>query len=85
MLDQAREPDRDDEEQPDREHQRDDHRPGPGAARDLLFLLGELGVGGDTERLQSDTERLGERHDAADHRPPVHATSLGERLQRRGS
>ena len=47
MLDQARQPDRHDEEQPDREQRRDHHRPGPGAARDLLLLLRKLGVGRD--------------------------------------
>ncbi len=35
-LDQARDADRHEEEETDREHHRDDHRPGPHRARDLL-------------------------------------------------
>ena len=76
VLDQARQADRDDEEQADGEQQRDDDRAGPHAARDLLLLLGQLGVGGDAERLEADRQRLDERDDAADDRQAQRAVAL---------
>ena len=85
MLDQAGQADRHHEEQTDREHDCDHHRPTPCCAGDLLVLLGELGIRRDSERFQPDPERLGQRDDATNHRPPidlrrfVHDTS-GERL-----
>ena len=81
VLDQAREPDRHDEEQADREHQRDDDRADPQPAGDRLLLLGDLRVGGDPQRLEADHQRLAERDDPADDRPAqsrccfVHETS----------
>jgi hypothetical protein len=83
VLDQARQADRHDEEQTDREGQGDDHRARPHAARDLLLLVGQLRVGRDPERLEADDQRLDERHDAAHDRQAQQAVALEHRGQRK--
>ena len=82
-LEQACDPDGNQEEQADREHDRQDHGPEPGAAADLLVVLLRLGVGGDAEGREADLERLGEGdHTAHDRQPeqPVPADPRHERL-----
>ena len=65
------------EEQPDRQHQREEDRQAPHQAADLLRPPRlELGVGGDRERLEADLQRLAEGDDAADHRQSQHPVPL---------
>ena len=68
MLDQAREADGNDEEQPDGEHERHHHRARPHAAGNLAVVLGQLGVGRQVERSKADPQRLHEGNDAAQER-----------------
>ena len=77
VLEQAGEPDRDDEEEADGEHERDEHGAEPHRAGDRLLLLVELRVGRHAERLEADVERLDERDDAADDRQAERAVALG--------
>ena len=83
VLDQAGQPDRDDEEEADREQQREDDRQAPDPAADLLLLallvLLQLRVGGDRQRLEADLHRLAEGDDAADHRQPPERGGAGPR------
>ena len=87
VLDQAGQPDRDDEEEADREQQREDDRQAPDPAADLFFLallvLLHLRVGGDRQGLEADLHRLAEGDDAADDRQapePVPLRPGDERL-----
>src|SRR4051812_16310492 len=85
VLDEAREPDRGDEEEPDREPQRHDHRADPGPAPDLLGLavpVAELRVGRVLERAEADLERLAQRDDPADDRQPQRGVALQPRDER---
>ena len=78
VLDEARQRHRDDEEQADREHDGDHHRPGPDSGSDLLGGLPHRRVGGDHQRAHTDRERVAERDDATDDRqPPDPAAALG--------
>ena len=77
VLEQAGEPDRDDEEQADREEERDHHRPDPHRAGDRLLVLLQLRVGGDVEGVEADLQRLDERDDTADHGPAEGPVALG--------
>ncbi len=70
VLDQAGQPDRDDEEEPDREGQRERDGQAPGEAADRLLVLVHLRVRGERERPEADLQRLGEGDDAADHGDP---------------
>ena len=80
VLDQAGQPDRDDEEEADREQQREGDRQAPDPAADLfllaLLVLLELGVGGDRQRPEADLQRLAEGDDAADHRQAPEPVAL---------
>jgi hypothetical protein len=82
VLEQRGQPDRHDEEQADGECEGGDHGADPHAARDRLFLLLELLVGGDAERGEADLHRLDQRDDAADDRPAQRAVALGPRDER---
>ena len=72
------EPDRHDEEQPDREDQRERRRPRPGAAGDLLSSSGSWALAEIPSAL-SRSRATRERDDAADHRPAVEPVALGPR------
>ena len=85
VLDQAGQPDRDDEEEPDRQRHREDDRQPPDPAADLLLVallvLLQLCVGGDRQGAEADLQRLAERDDAADHRHPPEPVPLRPRNQ----
>ena len=89
VLDQAGQPDRDDEEEADREQQREGDRQAPDPAADLLLLallvLLELRVGGDRQRPEADLHRLAEGDDAADHRQPPEPVALRPGDERLGA
>ena len=80
VLDQAGGADRDHEEEPDRQGQREGDRQAPHPAADLLLLallvVGELGVGRDRQGPEADLQRLRERDNPADHRPAKHPVTL---------
>ena len=88
VLDQAGQPDRDDEEEADGEHQREGDRQAPDPAADLfplsLLVLLELGVGGDAQRPEADLQRLAEGDDAAQDRQPPEPVALRPGLDRFG-
>ena len=89
VLDQAGQPDRDDEEEADREQHREGDRQAPDPAADLfllaLLVLLELGVGGDRQGAEADLQRLAEGDDAAQHRQPPEAVALWPRADRLGA
>src|SRR6185437_8830917 len=69
-LDEARQAEWQEEEQPDREDERHDHSPGPHTRPDFLgvlvgLALGQLRVGGDAKRLEANRKRPPERDDPA--------------------
>ena len=67
-ADQADEANWKHEEQPDREHEREDHCAAPGAAGQLLLALADLDVDRRVQRAQAHCERLAERHDPTQQR-----------------
>ncbi len=94
LLDQARQPHRNHEEQHDREHERHDHGAGPHAPRDLLALPSsgscvirrrQLRVRRRPQRAEADHQRPAQRHDSADDRQTQHAVALQRRGQRETS
>ncbi len=82
MLDQARDPHREDEEHADGEHGGDEDRAGPGPPGELLLALGKLGAGGDRERAHPNRQRLRHRDDATDQRPAEDASTPRPRHER---
>ena len=87
-LDQAGQPDRDDEEEADREDQREGDRQAPDPAADLfrlaVLVVLDLRVGGDRQGAEADLHRFGEGDDAADDRHPPEAVALRPRGERLG-
>ena len=66
VLDQARQPDRDDEEEADREHERQITVPPTRRPRSLLLAVGQLRVGRDPSARRPIPSDSDERHHTAD-------------------
>ncbi len=78
VLEEARNPHGNNEEEPDRKRQGPDHRERPGETADLLdlVLFGDLGVGGYPHSAEAKLQGLDQSHDPAHNRKAQHPVAL---------